>query len=408
MKRLSLIVLLLFFSNEVLARPVMAILEFHQKNGARGETQRFTDRLREEFHRRFNGAILTRGETEGPFFYYKESVLKNQRIPTEPILEEGKKYYFQLNLAEARQFFQNLVKKGDDATIVDGYLLLGLTEFADGEEEAARTAFQEALRRDPERKLDPGFFPPKVVKFFDRVKEEYDPPTGGLKVEADPQGAEVWINGTFRGLTPLTISRFPSGPHMISVQANHYRPVVKKIDLKPDSAERISAKLAWESSPAGDRILGFSDAEVGGVDRLTLLGAEMGRELGVSKVLFVSFNKTGAGDEIETRLVDVGLRSSHKVGNYPVSRIEERSAEAAREITDDLSAQLGQDIKLDPVKYGDNRFEGDIVLIGRRRRPFYKRPIFWIAVGAAAVGGGIAAALLAGGGGAGAIGIIFE
>jgi hypothetical protein len=408
MKSISLILLLVFTATEVWARPVMAVLEFHQDGSMREATERFADRLREEFHRRFNGAILTRAETEGPFFYYKESVLQNKKTPTEPVLEEGKKAYFQLNLAEARVFFRELVRKGDDTTIVDAYLLLGLTEIADGNESAAREAFQEALRLDSERRLDPEFFPPKVVKFFEKVRDESAPPTGSLRVEADPRGSEVWINGSFRGLTPLALPRFPAGPHTLRIQANHYRPVVKKIDLPTAGEQRVTAKLAWETTRAPTRLLGFSSSEVGGEERLTLLSAEMGRELGVSKLLFVSLKKTERGDEVETRLVDTTLRSSHKIRRYPVLRIEEKSAEVAAQVADDLSKQIDQDIKLDPVKYGANRYEGDIVLIGRHRKPFYKRPIFWISVGAAAAAGGVLAAVLAGGSGAGAIGIIFE
>ena len=44
-------------------------------------------------------------------------------------------------------------------------------------------------------------------------------PTGGLLISADPVGARVLVDGTLRGVTPLTIGDLAVGPHAVVLES---------------------------------------------------------------------------------------------------------------------------------------------------------------------------------------------
>lgn len=405
MKRIKFVIVLLLLSQEAFASPVMAVLEYHQKNASLEETGRFADRLREELQRRFGRAVLGKEETEGLFFYHKQGILRDGLKPAPLLLEEGKRSYFELKLAEAEKIFEGLIEKGGEESVVEAHLLLGLTQIAQGNEAEARKTFQEALRLDPDRVLPAEFFPPRSVKVFQEVKKGLRFSTGLLKISAIPEGAEVFVNGVFKGLAPISIKKFPAGPHHVRIQANHYVATSRTIRIAPESGTELKEQLSWKNEKASPRLLGFSEGELGGAGRLAEAASHVGSEMAVSKILFVSCLKEG---KVETRLVDASLRTSHKISSFPAARVRERSAEISSTIVDHISPQLEEDLKEKPGQYAQNRFQGDVILIGHHRRPLYKSPLFWVTLGAAAAGGGVTAALAGGAAATGTLGIVFQ
>lgn len=408
MKRLCFWIVLLFASREVFAGPAMAVLEYRQKNTASEETGRLADRLRDEFQRRFGQAVLGKKETEDLFYYHKQGVLQRGPKASSRLLEEGKKAFFQLELPEAEEIFNRLIQEADGETLAEATLLFGLTKLAAGDEAAARKAFQETLRLDPGRELHPDFFPPRTLRIFKKAARAARLPTGRLRVTAIPEGAEVRINGVLQGLTPLDLPKFPSGIHEVRIQAGHYEPVSAKIDLVAGSERVVHETLRWRKERPVRRFLGLSEGELGDVHRLAEVGAALGSEMAVSKILFVNYLK---GGQVETRIVDASLRTSYKPLLHPAEKIGERSAEIsaaiAERLTDQLADQLASDLKRYPSRFAENRYQGDVILIGHHRRPFYKRPLFWVMLGAGAASGGLTAAFAGGAAATGSLGILF-
>ena len=56
-----------------------------------------------------------------------------------------------------------------------------------------------------------------AVYWADRLKVPTAPPSGSLRIETDSPGAEVRVDGTVRGTTPLSLS-MPTGQHVVTVQ----------------------------------------------------------------------------------------------------------------------------------------------------------------------------------------------
>lgn len=66
---------------------------------------------------------------------------------------------------------------------------------------------------------------------------------GRLRVDADVRGAEVHIDGTLAGKTPL-VTKLPAGPHRIVVSKAFHKPTTAEVELV--DGKLVSIKLALE------------------------------------------------------------------------------------------------------------------------------------------------------------------
>jgi hypothetical protein len=71
-------------------------------------------------------------------------------------------------------------------------------------------------------------------------------PVGSLNVESDPPGAEVRIDDTLRGTTPLTVT-VPEGNHTLVVQRGSN---VKRLDIQVARGTAKAYHIAWAETPA--------------------------------------------------------------------------------------------------------------------------------------------------------------
>ncbi len=408
LKRLVPAVLMVFAAGDLLAKPALVVLEYRDRTTSATETSKIADRIREEFRRRLGGAVLTKQETEDLFYYHKKGALQGRGRMASTWLEEGKRAYFDLQLSEAQQSFEKILRLPPETAEemqLPARLLQGLTFMAENDRDQARTAFVEALRLNPDVVLDPSYFPPKVVAYFRQVAAETPRVSVPVTIEAFPEGAEVRVNGILKGLAPLTL-HVSAGRQVISLSASHYGRWTKTVDLREGEPKSLRVRLPWQKGEPS-RFLGISGSESDAAGGLASVGSEIGELLGVGKVLFVSYSAQGGPGQVTTRLVDVPLQAAHKETVVPAAHIGENSAAVAGEVADRVAAQIREALGEKPDQFAESRFKGDIILIGHHRKPFYKKPLFWIMVGAAGAGGGVAAALAGGGAAVGAIGVIF-
>ncbi|MHC5055299.1 MAG: PEGA domain-containing protein [Planctomycetota bacterium] len=75
-------------------------------------------------------------------------------------------------------------------------------------------------------------------------------PTGGLDVASTPAGAEVYLDGEFRGVTPLSLDGLRPGPHAVRVEKTNRTPATASVDVPPDGRAARDFELA-------DRVLEF-------------------------------------------------------------------------------------------------------------------------------------------------------
>jgi hypothetical protein len=125
---------------------------------------------------------------------------------------------------------------------------------------------------------------------------------GSLRIESDPAGAEVRINGAARGITPLSLS-VPAGNYKLTVQHGSN---VKELPVSvttglttvhhitwtetPTSAPAETGHLSVSTDPAGSEVL--VNGELRGIAPLTLHNLPVGQHRVVVRARGTSYTRT--------------------------------------------------------------------------------------------------------------------
>lgn len=94
-------------------------------------------------------------------------------------LSEGENFFlygdFHQAIERLRPLVQPVPRLPDPTDLARAYEVLGLAYFFLDKLEEARWAFEELIRRQPDRQLDPVVVPPPGITFFNRIRRELEP-----------------------------------------------------------------------------------------------------------------------------------------------------------------------------------------------------------------------------------------
>lgn len=276
---------------------------------------------------------------------------------------------------------------------LDAYLSKAMIAVSKGDSAGADEGLSLALTVDPLLDLEDRDYPPSLKeRMSDLRKRMGEQGLGSVIVKSRPAAAEVYLNGIMRGVTPLELSGLPAREYALVVTANRYAPDERSVTVLPGQAVRIKSKLEWArdfggvagESMSGSDVRGALDmAELLKVDRVVMVDADAGAEGSLA---------------ISAQVVDRGLRIGFKPLVLPEVMPEFKHNRLA-ELANMLVEQLGADPLENPTELIDPVGEGDPIMLGKRKKPIVKQPLFWGILGtiaAGAIAGGIAASMSGG------------
>lgn len=382
-------------------------------NSSDEDADRAADQLRTLLSKDRTLNIIDKAKIDSVLRYYDRNEDGGISTNTDELLAKAKDSYYRFNYIEAKSLVQRAIsdiqKSGSvfdyGKSLIDAYLVLGIILRSMGNIGEARQAFREALRLDPEFKLDSRAFPPSMVNVFEGVREsEKIRPRGNLRVESRPRVADVYLNGVMKGVTPVTINNLPTGTHYVKISANKYDTIKKTVEIKEGKSVRISERLQWmggehEKLTGKNYATSVNDfnqvdealkiADLLKVDRVILVGAGVG---------------SGSSGVVTARMVD----SKYHTGYQPVVRSYGKGGSdvnaALSEVSKELTSQMNVNILNNPKKYSSPPGSGDPVLMSTKKRSKISKPVLYGVIGgvlAAGLGAGLAAAFAAGSGGGG-------
>ena len=187
----------------------------------------------------------------------------------EEMRQKGREAYETLDLDGAAEYLGTSLARferyaayvGDFRQVAEVLLLLGATHILRGEEKLGVRRLEQAVTILPRAEPDPRIFNPAMRNLFqDALVRLGSRPHGSLALTSSPSYAEVYVNGSFMGVTPLVLPKLLEGRHYLRLERDGYRPWGKVVDVVARTENLDSAAL--KPTLRLDAFDGLADAAV--------------------------------------------------------------------------------------------------------------------------------------------------
>jgi len=200
-------------------------------------------------------------------------------------------------LGKAKEEFQKAVGQlGAGRGYVDTLLYLGAAYILSGDSDRGGEAFREVAMFDKRISLDPKLFPPSMIEIFSQARDAVaQGPTGTIQLKSNPPACEVYLNGVYKGITPLPLAKIPEGHHFVELEKDGYLPWGQRVEFFAANEETVEASLkespnaaSWKQNIKG--LLGdLDDSE----PKAELV--KFAQWLGVERLVVVEVKQRGDG-----------------------------------------------------------------------------------------------------------------
>lgn len=276
------------------------------------------------------------------------------------------------------------------AALFDAYMLDALVHCRLDERRRCVQGFERVLTFRESAEYDATRYPVNFAQLFEETRSRV---TAGqrssLRVITNPEGAEVFVDGTSYGASPVVVDNLLAGDHYVTVKAVGYEKLVSRATV----TARESASTSLLLQPIARALLLERD--------LARIPSELGEERagpvisGLSGYLFAAQIVLGLISESPNGELDVGLYLydlrthfllSEKHATIPASG---ETLEGARALTE----VLYQGVDLQGAVAAPD-VDSNAPRVVEPARPLWKRWWFWTAIGVVAVSGATATYLL--------------
>lgn len=342
----------------------------------------------------------------------------------EAAYDEGRVLYQRAEFEDAMSSLSQavaLLREGmpvatDNKVLIDALLLQGLTHFSIGDDEPARTAFEEVVLLDPSRRLDPVNYSGPTVQFFEEVRTAVMARgTGSLQVSAGDD-AQVYVDARLQGTGDVAVADLPVGEHAVLVVGAGGKRAFELVKVEAGDSTKVKPQLergflVGASTDAGDRsrktgalytaLASYLDADLLLLGGQTTADGEVRVQLYDQRTGTWSLSFASTGSSAEDGLLDA---STGLTGFLDESGALLTDKITARAIPLDIEGnELLLDMLLDPEPVAAGGVEGGAVVEDDKGGvPWW----VWAGSGAVLAGGATTAVVLATAGSGGGTGTI--
>jgi tetratricopeptide (TPR) repeat protein len=205
--------------------------------------------LREEFAKKpimqFKdlSSILDRGSQEMHYDNLKQA---------KEHFNKGKVFYDESNfisaLAELEQsvllYEQSFSFLETEQDFIDALVYYGVCTGMSGVMTDAVDSFKKAINFKPDAVYDFSKFPPHLKELYEKAKSELESaPRGSLEIVTIPANAEVYVNGHFKGISPIIVQNLPEGRNYIRIEKVGYSKWNSIAEIKGNTEESKTFQL---------------------------------------------------------------------------------------------------------------------------------------------------------------------
>ena len=171
-------------------------------------------------------------------------------------LADGRRAYDALSLDDAiarlgqavTLYQQSGPLLGDLSELETALAYLGAALTLRGSADEGLSTFQELLTLEPG--YAPDGLPPTVTRVFDQAVEKTNKQAKGtVEIYSTPPYASVYVDGTFRGITPLTLRDMGAGTHYVRIEQSGY--VVHGAPVEVTANQQVTSQTRLVSVKSG-------------------------------------------------------------------------------------------------------------------------------------------------------------
>lgn len=155
--------------------------------------------------------------------------------------------------ASAREAFEKMGGYLDPLSrYKESLLILGASNAMQGDIGKAQKAFLDLLLLDRHIELPKNQFEGFVIDVFRKVEKSLsEQPRGSLSLKSDPPGANLYLDGKLRDVTPVSMDGLVAGRHLIMVKLPGYESWGKVVRVEAGAHAVLTVKLTPGQAGAG-------------------------------------------------------------------------------------------------------------------------------------------------------------
>lgn len=267
-------------------------------------------------------------------------------------MKTGKQALDDLDNVKATEAFTQAVEalKGTDLSrnfpaLLEAWTMKAAGHATGGENGPAKKDIEAVVGLSPKAEFTPTFFPPDLIKFAEAQKKFAANAKGELLVRTEPPGARVWVDGLYRGVSPVTVAGVTGTKHFIAASQGGY--ALGQSQAAP--GEEVISLAACEIGPGWKKATTEIKKDPEGPTRDSA-AQTLGKAAQLDQVLLVVAKKSTAGEQLDL----IGLRLEVKDGHnaaYRTGTVNPGDPEALVTFFDGLTGRDAKRDGRDPVHH---------------------------------------------------------
>lgn len=214
-----------------------------------------------------------------------------------------------------------------------------------GENGPAKKDIESVVALSPRAEFSPTYFAPDLIKFAEAQRKFAANAKGELLVRTEPPGARVWVDGAYRGVSPVTVAGLTGTRHFIAAAEGGY--ALGQSQAEP--GEEVLSLAAAEIGPGWKRATTDIKKDPEGPTRDTAAQA-LGKAAQLDQVLLVVSKKSLAGEKLDLIGIRLEVRDGHNL-SYRTGTVSPGDPEQLAAFFDGLTGKDAKRDGKDPVHH---------------------------------------------------------
>jgi hypothetical protein len=217
------------------------------------------------------------------------------------LLARGTEAYQNFEFTAALHAFEDAIAAFEESdltqhfpALLEAHAMNAATAYFNGDVDGARRAIRQLLGLRPDFVFDGRIFPPDIRDVAEQMRSEIEQEARNpLEVNTTPIPARIYVNGVFRGISPIEVRNLDESQHYVTAVALGHGLVQERHRAGPGAIVRLGMRPAADGAKATELLKTLERRLASG--SVSAPGAELAQWAGVDEILVAGVDNAGGG-----------------------------------------------------------------------------------------------------------------